>query len=87
MTPIASRSPRSTLTGRRDTGPFIGFVGLTVPRRWLPCSPCVKVAWRLARAHWRQGFATHAARAVLRIHCLYHLSREEWGTARSISAG
>ena len=51
---------------RRDTQEFIGFVGLTVPKRVLPFSPCVEIGWRLARAHWGQGFATEAARAVLR---------------------
>lgn len=50
---------------RRDTAEFIGFVGLSVPRRVLPCSPCVEIGWRLARAQWGQGFATEAARAVL----------------------
>ena len=51
---------------RRDSHEFIGFVGLTVPRRVLPFSPCVEIGWRLARAHWGQGYATEAARAVLR---------------------
>jgi RimJ/RimL family protein N-acetyltransferase len=50
---------------RRATGEFIGFVGLSVPRRQLPFSPCVEVGWRLARAHWGQGYATEAARAAL----------------------
>ena len=49
---------------RRDSHAFIGFVGLTVPHRVLPFSPCVEIGWRLARAHWGQGFATEAARAV-----------------------
>ena len=49
-----------------DTGEFIGFTGLSVPRRTLPFSPCVEVGWRLARAFWGQGFATEAARAALR---------------------
>jgi RimJ/RimL family protein N-acetyltransferase len=31
-----------------DSGEFIGFVGLTVPRRVLPFSPCVEIGWRLA---------------------------------------
>jgi RimJ/RimL family protein N-acetyltransferase len=52
---------------RRDTGEFIGFVGLAVPRAELPCSPCVEVGWRLVRAHWHQGFATEAARAALQV--------------------
>jgi RimJ/RimL family protein N-acetyltransferase len=47
-------------------GSFIGFVGLSVPRRQLPFSPCVEVGWRLARAHWGHGFATEAARESLR---------------------
>ena len=51
---------------RRDSHEFIGFVGLTVPRRVLPFSPCVEIGWRLARAHWGQGYATEAARTVLR---------------------
>ena len=50
----------------RSTGTFIGFVGLSVPRRVLPFSPCVEVGWRLARASWGFGFATEAARASLR---------------------
>ena len=45
---------------------FIGFVGLTVPRRAeLPFMPCVEIGWRLARAFWGQGYATEAARATL----------------------
>ena len=51
---------------RRDDGTFIGFVGLSVPRRTFPFSPCVEIGWRLARAHWHRGYATEAARAALR---------------------
>lgn len=47
--------------------PFIGFVGLTVPRRVLPFSPCVEIGWRLARAHWGRGYATEAATGALRV--------------------
>lgn len=46
---------------------FIGFVGLSVPRRVLPFSPCVEIGWRLARPYWGQGYATEGARAVLRV--------------------
>src|SRR5688572_8180938 len=49
----------------RATGQFIGFIGLTVPRRVLPFSPCVEIGWRLARAHWGQGYATEGACAAL----------------------
>lgn len=50
-----------------ETGQFIGFVGLSVPRRQLPFSPCVEVGWRLAQAFWGRGLATEAARGALRI--------------------
>ena len=44
---------------------FIGFVGLTVPWRVLPFTPCVEIGWRLAKAHWGRGYATEAAKRVL----------------------
>ena len=50
---------------RQDTGQFIGFVGLTQPQREFDFSPCVEIGWRLAAAHWGQGLASEAARAVL----------------------
>jgi RimJ/RimL family protein N-acetyltransferase len=46
---------------------FIGYVGLHVPTADLPCSPCVEIGWRLARAYWGKGYATEAARAVLKV--------------------
>jgi RimJ/RimL family protein N-acetyltransferase len=49
----------------RESRVFIGFAGLTVPRRVLPCSPCVEIGWRLAREHWGRGYASEAARAAL----------------------
>jgi len=51
----------------RATGEFLGFTGLSVPRRVLPFSPCVEVGWRLAREHWGRGYATEAARAALEV--------------------
>jgi RimJ/RimL family protein N-acetyltransferase len=47
--------------------PFIGFVGLSVPTFDAPFTPCVEVGWRLARAHWNQGYATEGARAALKL--------------------
>jgi RimJ/RimL family protein N-acetyltransferase len=44
---------------------FIGFVGLSIPSFDAPFTPCVEVGWRLARAHWGQGYASEAARAAL----------------------
>jgi len=43
---------------------FIGFTGLTVPRFEAHFTPCVEIAWRLARAYWGFGFATEGARAA-----------------------
>ena len=44
---------------------FIGLVGLARPRFDIPLVPCVEIAWRIASAHWGQGYATEAARASL----------------------
>ncbi len=46
---------------------FIGFVGLCIPSPDLPCSPCVEISWRLLPNYWGKGYATEAARAVLRV--------------------
>lgn len=50
------------IPGKND---FIGFVGLHTPKDSLPFSPCVEVGWRLAKAHWGNGYATEAAQAAL----------------------
>lgn len=47
------------------TAPFIGFVGLQHVSFAAPFAPAVETGWRLARAHWGQGYATEAARAAL----------------------
>ena len=47
-------------------GAFIGFVGLSVPRRALPFMPCVEIGYRLCRHHWGKGFATEAGNEALR---------------------
>jgi RimJ/RimL family protein N-acetyltransferase len=45
--------------------PFIGMVGLSVPRFEAPFTPCVEVLWRLASDQGGRGCATEAARAAL----------------------
>jgi len=62
---FASRGWSNWAVERRDSGEFIGFIGLSVPRRTMPCGPCVEVGWRLARPHWGQGLASEGARAAL----------------------
>ena len=50
----------------KDGAPFAGYVGLSVPGFDAHFTPCVEVGWRLARAHWGQGYAGEAAAACLR---------------------
>jgi RimJ/RimL family protein N-acetyltransferase len=45
--------------------PFIGFVGLSVPRIEAHFTPCVEIGWRLAAEHWGHGYATEGAQAAL----------------------
>ncbi len=51
----------------KATGELIGFVGLNVPDFESHFTPCVEIGWRLVSQHWGKGYATEAARAVLRI--------------------
>jgi RimJ/RimL family protein N-acetyltransferase len=46
---------------------FIGYVGLHIPTANLPCSPCVEIGWRLALPYWGKGYASEAARDVLKV--------------------
>jgi RimJ/RimL family protein N-acetyltransferase len=50
---------------RRDSGEFIGFTGLVPITFEADFTPAVEVGWRLAKAHWRRGYATEAGRAAL----------------------
>ena len=49
----------------RDTGAFIGFIGLSSIPFEAHFTPAIEVGWRLASAHWGQGYATEGARAAL----------------------
>ncbi|KQR23931.1 hypothetical protein ASF79_01415 [Agreia sp. Leaf335] len=50
---------------RGDTGEFIGFTGVGPMPEGVPGSDGMEIGWRVARAHWRQGFALEAATAAL----------------------
>ena len=50
----------------KNTSAFIGFVGLSIPKRALPFMPCVEIGYRLAKEHWGQGYATEAGQEALR---------------------
>jgi RimJ/RimL family protein N-acetyltransferase len=62
---IAGRGWSNWAVALRGTGELIGFTGLTVPWRPYAFMPCVEIGWRLARAHWKKGYATEAAQAAL----------------------
>jgi RimJ/RimL family protein N-acetyltransferase len=64
---LAERGWSNWAAELRSTGQFVGFVGLSVPMRTFPFSPCVEIGWRLARAYWGRGYATEAASAALRV--------------------
>ncbi|CEG60563.1 GNAT family N-acetyltransferase [Legionella micdadei] len=49
----------------KETGDFIGFIGLSIPTFSSHFTPCVEIGWRLAHAYWGKGLATEGARAVL----------------------
>ena len=51
----------------RETGEFIGFIGLSIPTRQLPFSPCVEIGWRMKRSAWGHGYATEGAKACLQL--------------------
>lgn len=51
----------------KDTGEFIGYVGLHIPSPLLPFSPCTEIAWRLAYPYWGKGLAMEAAQAALAV--------------------
>lgn len=49
---------------RRDDGGFLGWWSLS-PDRPVPDRPSrAEAGWRLARRHWRRGYATEGARAL-----------------------
>jgi RimJ/RimL family protein N-acetyltransferase len=64
---LAERGWSNWAVENAASGEFIGFVGLSVPRRALPFMPCVEIGWRLAHAHWGQGLATEAAQGALKV--------------------
>ena len=55
---------------------FIGFTGFSVPSFEAHFTPCVEIAWRLARDYWGFGYATEAAFAA-RDYGFAHLGFEQ----------
>ena len=48
-----------------ETGEFVGFIGLSVPRFDAHFMPAVEIGWRLKFDYWGKGLATEGARAAL----------------------
>lgn len=51
----------------KNTGDFIGYVGLHEIGFEADFTPGVEIGWRLAAEHHNQGYATEAARAALNL--------------------
>jgi len=49
----------------KETGEFIGFIGMHNVRDELPFCPAIEIGWRLGKAFWGKGLAPEGARAVL----------------------
>lgn len=50
----------------QETGELIGAVGINIPDFEAHFTPCVEIGWRLSAKHWGKGYATEAAKAVLK---------------------
>lgn len=50
----------------KETGEFVGMVGLSSPRFTAHFTPCVEVGWRIAKHHWNKGYATEGALEALK---------------------
>jgi RimJ/RimL family protein N-acetyltransferase len=49
----------------KESGEFIGFIGLAVPTFETNFTPCTEIGWRLAKESWGKGYATEGAMRVL----------------------
>jgi RimJ/RimL family protein N-acetyltransferase len=62
---IAERGYGLYATVEKQSGKFIGYVGLTPVSFDAPFAPATEIGWRLARTSWGSGYATEAARAIV----------------------
>lgn len=51
----------------KSTKEFIGYTGLNFLDYEAHFTPVVEISWRIASKHWGKGYATEAAKAVLKI--------------------
>lgn len=52
---------------KKDTGEFIGFIGLNYIDRQEHPFPCHTVSYTLAQEHWRHGYAQEAVKMLLKV--------------------
>ena len=50
----------------KETGHFIGFIGLNEATFKASFTPCIEIGWRLHKDYWKKGFATEGAIEVLK---------------------
>lgn len=49
----------------KETGAFIGFIGLHNATFQAHFTPCVEIGWRIDEPYWNKGLATEGSRAVI----------------------
>ena len=49
----------------KETGAFIGFIGLHRASFQAHFTPCVEIGWRIDEPYWNKGLATEGSRAVI----------------------
>ncbi len=49
----------------KESGAFIGFIGLCPATFESDFTPCIEIGWRLHKQYWNRGYATEGAKKVL----------------------
>lgn len=49
----------------KNSGEFLGFIGMMVPTFKAHFTPCVEIGWRLKKSAWGRGYASEGAKRVL----------------------
>ena len=65
MEKISGGRPAFLAAELKETGEFLGFIGLNEPSFESQFTPCTEIGWRLHKRFWRQGFATEGAASCL----------------------